>query len=246
MATDRLIADARRLREDFVGSRGYGLAYGSHAYSHSSTDSDLDLLFVGPALLSGRLDELVRAVIALHRKHALRLDVEVAHEVKLHATEVDVRRALALRSFTITDVGALYIQPVVPEPWFLNSSAFKLRLVLNALTTPHLLLGGDTDEYRQHRAAAERSVALIGLSLLDERRFFTLPDAAAPLVGEADGATGEDFLGYQNTPALLAMLSRGVTLLIREGVVRPAGEGRFMQRITMRQQLVAALARSEP
>jgi hypothetical protein len=158
-SVDRIFADAWALQAAVVGADGYALAYGSQARNPGPNDSDLDLLFVGPALRADRLEALIRDVVALHRKHGLRLDTDVSYEVKLHATPTQVRYAVAPRGFAVSQAGELGVPPIIPEPWFLNSEAFRLRLIINSLTTPHVFLGGDTCHYREHRTAAERVVA---------------------------------------------------------------------------------------
>jgi hypothetical protein len=231
------LQDASRLRASFVQEHGYALAYGSHATSATVRDSDLDLLFVGPSLDSCRHQQLVQEVIALHTNHQLRLDTEVAHEVKLYATPADVEAALALRGFLICPNGQVYVEPAVVAPWFLNTPTFKLRLVLNALTTPHVFLGGNLDQYQRHCAAADRAVALLTLSLLSSRTI-TVAAAVATLVDGPGGETGEDYLGYSYTPALYSTVQRGLTRLTPEHVVSTTDGVHFTQDIDRRRRLV--------
>jgi len=239
------LADASRLRASVVGGDGYALAYGSHETRSAPSDSDLDLLFVGPPLRRDQLEQLVRAVVALHEDHRLRLDAEVAHDVKLHAGPAEVDAALALRGFIADATGDLHVPPVVVAPWFFNSTPFKLRLILNVLTTPHVFLGGDIDQYDQHRASGDRTVVLVALSLLEACATFTVADAVATLVTAADGATGKDFLGYTRGPALHATVHRGLARLIAEQVVSTADGACFEQDHARRQAVVAALHRPE-
>jgi arginyl-tRNA synthetase len=239
---DATCADASRLRAAFVGTSGYAVAYGSHASRSAPSDSDLDLLFIGPPLRADQLDQLVRAVVALHHDHQLRLDTEVAYEVKLYATAAEVDAALALRGFTISPTGELHVPPVVVAPGFLNSTPFKLRLILNALTTPHVFLGGDIDQYQRQCTKADRAVALVALSLLDGAVGFTVADAVAALVRGPNGATGEDFLGYSHGPSLHATVQRGLAWLIAEQAVRAIDGARFEQHRDTRRRLIAALS----
>ncbi len=151
---DGALANAGRLRAIVVGEEGYALAYGSHASRSAASDSDLDLLFVGPPLEGGQLEQLVRGVVALHDHHGLRLDSEVDYDLKLHASPIEVDAALALRGFTVSATGNLCVPSVVVAPWFLNSGPFKLRLILNALSTPHMFLGGNINLYQRHCSSA--------------------------------------------------------------------------------------------
>lgn len=241
---DGALAEAGRLRARFVGETGYALVYGSHA-TGSAGDSDLDLLFVGPPLPASDVDHLVNAVVALHHEHRLRLDTEVAYEMKLHATPVEVRAALSLRGFVLDVAGNVDVPPVIVAPWFLNSTAFKLRLILNALTTPHMFLGGAIDLYRRHCAGADRAVALVALSLLDSSVAVTMADAVAALVTAADGSTGEDFLGYDQGPAVYSTVHRGLAHLIGDHVVWTVDGVCFHQDSQRRRALVAGLGRPD-
>ncbi|MCG6494556.1 hypothetical protein [Kitasatospora sp. A2-31] len=212
------------LRAEYVGAKGYGLAYGSHADGSAHASSDLDLLFVGFEVLpSERLRALTRDVIGLHRRHGLGLDQEVSYTSKLHATAYEVEEAIALGGFAVTPKGEVTVDPVVAEPWFLDSRLFKLRLVLNALTVPHVFLGGDTAAYERHRNRAERSVALLALALVDRDEEFTVHDLLRALTGDAGGVCGEDHLGYDEvlgrSPALFSSLQRGMSRLLADGVV---------------------------
>ena len=237
-----LLADAGRLRTTAVGANGYALVYGSHAYRSTPSKSDLDLLYVGAPLPDSSLRQLIGNVVAMHRAHGLHLDTEVAYEVKLHADLTEVEDALALRGFTVVENGILRVAPVVVESWFLNSRAFKLRLILNALTTSHVFLGGAVDLYRQHCADADRAVALVALSMLDEIRPFTVADAVGVLVTGPDGATGEDFLGYASGPALHSTVQRGLADLEADRVTHCTDGAAFEQDRQRRRQVIANLS----
>ena len=149
-----------RLAVAYIGAAGYALAYGSHATGHAHRVSDLDLLVVSAhPLTSSALDRLTEQVIALHHRHGLTVDTEVDHRVKLHASLHEVADALALGGFTIGPSGHVRVPPLVAEPWFLNSRPFKLRLLLNAVSTGHVFLAGNLTSYR-HRARADLALGL--------------------------------------------------------------------------------------
>ncbi|MGV9266704.1 hypothetical protein ACWDRR_18830 [Kitasatospora sp. NPDC003701] len=241
-----LLADACALRAAHLAD-GYGLAYGSHTDGGAGAASDLDLLLVGAEpLTADQARALAGDVIGLHRRHGLALDQEVSYESKLHATTGQVERATALGGFTITPEGDIRVDAVVAEPWFLNSAPFKLRLVLNALTVPHVFLGGDLALYDRHRLRAERAAALLALSLLEGREQFTVGDAAAVLLGHPPQPQGEDFLGYDERAcrpsALFGLLQRALGALEQQGVVSISGGVRVRQRPDRRRQLLLELA----
>lgn len=218
---------AAALRHRFVGATGYGLAYGSHPAGTASATSDLDLVLISPQRLpSDELTALVDAIQQLHHEHGLDLDDEVDYTVKVHATFNDVAEAVALRCFPRDDHQLPTVPAVVAEAWFLNSDAFRLRLLLNALTSPHAFLGGAIEPYEQHRRDAGRAMALLALTLHHDT-VITVPEAAQHLVRHGDGACGEDFLGYQPGPHLDTVLRQSLATLVDNGLVRDLDGQRF-------------------
>jgi hypothetical protein len=236
-------ADAARLRVTHLSGSGYGIAYGSHAVRATPGNSDVDLLYVGSTLADDQRDSLTGAVIALHHNRGLRLDTEVAHDVKLHATPADIEAAVALQPFDAGPGGALHITPVIVDPSFLNSREFKLRLILDALSTPHVFLGGDLSLYRRHCAAADRAATLVALTLLEAHREFSVGDAVDALTCAPSGEAGADFLGYQAGPALHSTIQRGLADLITGGVVHTIDGATFVQDQQRRLHMIMALRR---
>lgn len=197
------------------GREGYALAYGSHA-TRPGPASDLDLLFTGPRPLPGpALARLIDGVKRLHAVHGLTLDEEVGYASKLHATVREIEKATRLDGYLgVTD----YAAPV-GDPEALNAPAFKLRLILNALTTPHVFLAGDIHQYRRQTVDAERGCALLALRITGARST-TLAQAADALLSSPEGLTGKHFLGYRPGPHLYTVLRQGMAHLEDERVVR--------------------------
>ncbi|MGW1659180.1 hypothetical protein [Streptomyces atratus] len=187
---------------------GYALAYGSHATDTHQPTSDLDLLYTGRHPLDDAgLSALTAAVVALHHRQGLDLDEEVPYAVKLYATSDQVDQAAALAGFQPSWGTA---PPTVRETWFLSTDAFRLRLVFNVLTSPHVFLGGDITAYHRQVRCAERSAAVLARSLTAHDGPPTLQEAWAALWQAPDGRTGKDFLGYLVAPHLLSVLARGL------------------------------------
>lgn len=246
--TTAAVDAAKRLRRQFTGPHGYGLAYGSHPAGTASATSDLDLVFLGPdPLPTDQSGELVDAVRRLHHEHEFDLDDEVDYQVKLYATFDDVDDATSLRCFPHDGHGKLTVPPVIVAPWFLNSDTFRLRLLLNALTSPHTFLGGDIDRYASHRRDAERAVALLAMTLHDDSNtIIDVPTAAQLLTQHADGTRGEDFLGYQPGPHLDTIAHRGLTQLANQGLVAPLDDRRFAYNSTILAATIQAQTGQEP
>ncbi|MGW2183126.1 hypothetical protein ACWCXX_34740 [Streptomyces sp. NPDC001732] len=188
---------------------GYALAYGSHATNTHQPTSDLDLLYTGRHPLDDAdLAALTAAVVALHHRHGLDLDEEVPYAVKLYATSDQVDLAATLAGFQ-TCWGTP--PPTVREAWFLSTDTFRLRLVFNVLTSPHVFLGGNLTAYYRQVRTAERSAATLAQSLTAHDGPPTLQEAWTALWRAPDGRTGKDYLGYLVPPHLLSVLNRGLT-----------------------------------
>ncbi|WP_034271277.1 nucleotidyltransferase domain-containing protein [Haloechinothrix halophila] len=219
---------ASELRSAVIGESGYGLAYGSHPAGTATPRSDLDLVFVGPrSLAPEELKRLIEAVCELHRLHGFDLDTEVDYAVKIHATFADVDAAINLRCFDADRYGNITASAVVAEPWYLNSRIFARRLLLNALTSPHVFLGGPTAIYAAHRKRAEQSLVRLAMSLLSHPASFTIEDAAAAVLHGPGQATGQDFLGYTRDDHLYTTLRRGVAHLVQCALLQPLDHDRF-------------------
>lgn len=241
------LADASRLRHLLAGAR-FAVAFGSHARG-TGVDSDLDLLFVGDAPISGaRKAWLAAEVKHLHHRHGLRLDEEVSYEVKLYAPSNEITQAIRFGAYDIDAAGALTVPPVLADPAYLNSATFKYRLLVNALTSPHIFLGGDTGPYRKYRACAARTVALIALSLLDDAETLAVTDAVTALISDVGGATGEDFLGYTeaDVPLLYGLLQAAFADLTTFHVLHPLDGASFRHDQAARRLLVTRIASQRP
>lgn len=223
--TPELFAAAAEVCRKFAPPRGYGLVYGSQAVTGASR-SDLDLVIVGRSRPGCHyMTDLVAAVCGLHVDFDLLTDTEVDYETKLFATYADVCCAVELRCFPRRQ-GVLNPAPVVAEPDWLNSSEFAQRLVLNALTSEHVFLGGDVQRYRADRSRAERAVASLALAMVAKPEV-TIQDAVAALTRSPEGARGKDFLGYQPTARLYSTIQSGFAALAAANVVEVVDGARF-------------------
>lgn len=214
-------ADASALRKHIVGDSGYGLAYGSHPAGTATRHSDLDLVLISPQpLATDELARLVDAVCDLHRVHGFDLDTEVDYAVKVHAAYADVDAAVALHCFNHDNHGHLAVTPVLVEPGFLNSRTFARRLLLNALTSPHVFLGGDLASYEHQRERAEYALALLAVTLIGDTTTLTLDEAVTAVTHGPGNASGEDFLGYTRNQYLYRTLRRGLAQLEHSAILR--------------------------
>ncbi|WP_055599693.1 hypothetical protein [Streptomyces aureus] len=110
----------------------------------------------------------------LQSDHGLMLDEEVSFTSKLYATTHEIEHAAHLGGFD----GAMDYATPVGNPETLNSPRFKLRLLLNALTTPHILLTGDQPHLPPPRRRRRTRAALLALRISGARKL--LPRLRAP------------------------------------------------------------------
>lgn len=218
-----LLAAVSEVAGGLSGRGSYAVAYGSHAAGQNNPRSDLDLLQVVPVSPSPRqLRRLIETVVGLHHDHGLDLDTEVTYEIKLVADHSEVMSALHHESFPMPYSTRHPLVNAVPaDPVYLNSETFKLRLILNALTTPNMFLGGDHVAFSRHTRIAQGSAALLAMRILayeGELTTFTLGDCASALTQGPGGTEGKDFLGYRPSAHLLTTLNQGLHQLVRVGL----------------------------
>ncbi|MFD3509324.1 hypothetical protein [Nocardia sp. NPDC058666] len=224
--TPELFAVAAQLCSTWTPVGGYGLAYGSQAVGAGHSGSDLDLVLVGrdrPGFHT--MNDLVAAVCTIHDDFGLRSDTEVDYETKLFATYADVDSAVELRCFSRIR-GVLSPDPVVVESRWLNSPAFAQRLVLNALTSEHVFLGGSVARYRADRARAEQAIAVLAISILGVPEA-TVLDAVRALTEGPGGEYCKDFLGYTPGARLCSTVQSGLASLLSRNLVEVIDGSRF-------------------
>jgi arginyl-tRNA synthetase len=226
---------------DLLPGLRYAIAYGSHAAGCAHPDSDLDLLFVTRETPTPQqLSQVTKAVIALHEDYSLTLDTEVAFEVKLTASRTDVAMALSLAGFATT--GGISVPPVDPAPAWLNGPQFRFRLILGALTGPHVFLTGDLHAYRADQARADNAVALVAIELLLDNLHLDLADVTTALLAHPDGSTVKDHLGYRDGPHLVSMALRAITRLQTLGCLNKEGDRWSVDRARVTQQVNTIVA----
>lgn len=223
-----LFAAAARLCHGFLTPGGYALAYGSHAAGRARTHSDLDLVLIADTRPDPeQLTALIAAVRCLHAEFGLELDTEVDYATKLVADRTDVDYAVSLGCFD--RIGDRIVpRPVRTDPAWLNARPFAVRLLLNALTSEHVFLGGDTASYRRDRERAEKALARLVVGMQAPGAVTTLPLAVEALTRAPDGAAGKDFLGYAPTAHLCSTLATGMTALADDGAIRVEDGHRFL------------------
>ncbi|MBX2811001.1 MAG: hypothetical protein KTR25_04305 [Myxococcales bacterium] len=199
-----IMNELARLQQRYA-PEGLCVVYGSQADGTAQCTSDLDLVLIDD------LDELgtkhwVDAIVELHKVYNLKLDVEVPHENKLVVSHSDIVAALHLEPF-FNHSNEFRIPHIEHTESFLQSRDIRLRLMLNALTTPQVLVAGNCFLYRRYVSVAYIAVTFLACKILahslgtfDKAR---LIDA---LMFNDFGNAGEEFLGYKDKRTTVSIL----------------------------------------
>ncbi len=207
--------------------------YGSSLYHPTKVTSDVDLFVVSdaPALKEpATVDGIVDTIKGLHVRYGRKIDEEVPFANKLVYRHGDLEDATRLRCFEIDSTsGNITIPAVEKTDAFLNGRGIKLRLALNALTTPHLVIAEDPSAYEEHKAAAETAMVAAGIAT-HAGSDFRAEDIFDALTVGPDNSTGEMYLGYKiEHPAvkvhLEGVITRTLGLMAAGAVIRETMHG---------------------
>lgn len=204
----------------------YLCIYGSSVYKNDKATSDVDML-LNIAHDNHENSELIRRmtrfVIDMHTVFKRDLDEEVPFDNKLVYTNNDMRQATTLACFDKDIHGQVIVPAIEKTSAFLSSNRIKMRLALNALTTPHQTINKKSPTYAAHHQAAEIAISSVGISLCGQREF-TQQDIFNQLTTGKNGETGEMYLGYKTQHSevseyLMGVIDRATHLMITSGIL---------------------------
>lgn len=177
------------------------IIYGSNIYNCSS--SDLDVCIIINKYDKALQDEIIKITKKFHMLNKLKIDEEIPFENKLIYSKDEVLDTLEYSPFVFD--GKIIIKDIVKTKEFLGSAEMKKRLLLNILTTDHLTIGKNTDEY-------ERKALRIIFKTIKEYYLLTEVDVENILPyfykNPYTGAEGEMYLGYKKNRAEKEMYLR--------------------------------------
>lgn len=215
------ILDLTRFLAFELSSSYVACVYGSHVYADEPNLNDLDVLIAVPTVDTRQFQRLKQFIVVLHDRYGLAMDEEVPYENKLVVSYSDLQSAIQLNGFLFSR-GSWIVPEVEKTASFLSSREIRLRLCLNALTSPHIYLGNDLESYLGFRASAIDSIVRLSLSLVGKPEPAPIELVEALLFGEG-GRSGEYFLGYHNTTLgksdLLSLVNIGLARLGKTGEV---------------------------
>ena len=169
------------------------IIYGSNIYNVSS--SDLDVCLIAENKGSYDLDRIICETLKFHETYGLKLDEEIPHKNKLVYSFDEIEDTLQNPPFY--NNGQFVINDIIKTKEFLNSEEMKKRLLLNILTTDHLVVGNRLDRIKKYEAKAWD----ILLEVVTEYFNLTSPSVSDILqvlyVNPYTGAEGEMYLGYK-------------------------------------------------
>lgn len=169
------------------------IIYGSNIYNGSSSDLDV-------CLILNKKDEeienyIIKDTMEFHQKKNLKLDEEIPHTNKLIYTYKEVVETIKNNPFLKN--GEYKIEDIIKTKEFLSSKQMKQRLLINILTTDHLIFGKFRDELLDLQ---DKAWDLILDTIVN---YFEIEDLSVENIlqhlytNKYTGATGEMFLGYK-------------------------------------------------
>lgn len=191
----------------FKNRKYFVCIYGSYANGHYNKDSDVDLFIASGNFSNLDLESIREFVTDFHKKHNLSLDNEVPYEVKLLIKYKELTDAVNLKGFKSCKNGTIIIPKVEKNKDFLESYEVKLRLALNALTSPHIMFGNDRKTYEQIKSKAENAICRLAINLAGGNTSITKSRLLSVLLGGQHNEEGELYLGYKNYNTVASYLS---------------------------------------
>lgn len=227
MPSSAIASELQGFYEDIGSSpEDFLCVYGSTVYEPGHTTSDVDLFLASDASehhQPGFVDAMSGFIRQMHNQYGLEVDDEVPFDNKLVYYHADVSRATSLECFEADECNQVVVPPVEKSREFLHGKAIKLRLALNALTSPHLFIGQNNNRYDRHRQAAEIAITATGLSLCGSK-VVTEDNIKEALTCNDLGQTGEYHLGYKAECPVVSehlgiVVSNSVRLFERAGIL---------------------------
>ncbi len=169
------------------------IIYGSNIYNASA--SDLDVCLILDEKDDVISNSIINETIKFHKKNKLKIDEEIPHTNKLIYTYNEVKEIIENNPFY--KEGKYVINDIVKTKEFLNSKEMKQRLLLNILTTDHLIVG---KYYKELLNLSNKAWDLMLDTIIN---YFEIEELSVDnllqhlYTNKYTGATGEMFLGYK-------------------------------------------------
>ena len=166
------------------------IIYGSNIYEGNL--SDLDVCIIVQNITHREKRNIINDTIKFHLNNGLKLDEEIPFSNKLVYSLNDIDNAITDSPFY--DNGKILINRIKKTKSFLNSEEMKNRLIINILTTDHVVIGKSVSEYEKRAFKMIIDVIINYFKLSNPN----VDDILRHMYkNEYTGDEGEMFLGYK-------------------------------------------------
>ena len=196
MKTSSIISNLSSFLQSRFENRNYfACVYGSYSYGKYKQKSDIDLFIAIEKYDKNDFKKTKEFIVNLHKNNDLKLDNEVLYENKLFIDYKDLEKAVFLCGLILAN-NRFIVPRVIKTKKFLASIKIKRRLILNAVTSPHIYIGSDDKFYKRIKNLAERNITLLAIDMIDSSSF-TIKDLIKKLYKSESGLEEEFYLGYK-------------------------------------------------
>ncbi|MEG0793565.1 MAG: hypothetical protein RSD55_05830 [Lachnospiraceae bacterium] len=170
------------------------IAYGSNCYGDSK--SDLDVCIIVDNTFD-KEKEIISKTINFSKIHSLRIDTEIPYENKLIFTYDEVREILSKNIF-LNNKNKFEILDIQKDSDFLSSNEMRSRLLLNILTTDHVVTNGNREFVRKCEEKSWNILMDALISCYSLNNESTIDKYLEHMYRNPyTGKSGEDYLGYK-------------------------------------------------
>lgn len=208
---------------DIIGDKDYfGCIYWSYASNTHTKDSDIDLYCAMDVYSEVEMNELIWYVKDYYSRNNLSLDEEVPFENKLLARYSEISSAIHMGWFEMQN-NQFKIPRIQKNTEFLSSSEIKKRLLLNTLTTPHIVFGNNTDRFTSFTNDAEKNMLLLSIDLVNKTKF-KVNELIDVLTISNEWETWEMYLWYKTNKDPISrhlgkFIKKQINFLVQDGII---------------------------
>lgn len=171
------------------------ILYGSTVFGNNN--SDLDVCFVRNNDLNIEQLEYLKAItIDFNKENFLKIDEEVPYDNKLIYTDSFIKDTFENLPFPVVD-GKYVIPPIIKDFKYLSSSEMKKRLILNILTSKHMIFSEKENIINEYSQIAWEAILKTVISYTEINDFTLLELMNVLYTDPYNLNTEELYLGYK-------------------------------------------------
>ena len=169
--------------------------YGSCLTSQFSDNSDLDIFIATKDYSVDDFKKIRDFIIDLHFRNNLKIDEEIPYKNKLVVLYKDIKDAISLEPF-IKNNHKYIVPPIKTTKKYLQSREVRLRLILNALTSPNKFIYGNKLKYTRFKKEAEKAIIQLAYGLIGKKHLSANEIIYSLTIG-IHGEKNQSHLGYK-------------------------------------------------